>query len=82
MPTSERIVVAAMQVLPPKQGSPCSPSFCNSAIVIVRGRRSHITTSSEAVVALLLVFFDLVDFEVFLLVFLVGILRQTPFDRL
>lgn len=81
MPTSDRIVVAAMQVSPPKHGSLFSPSFANSATFIVRGKRSHITTSSEDVVAVVPVFLDLVDLaEVFLLLFLVGIFEVTPFD--
>src|SRR5215207_172561 len=46
MSTSSRIVVAAMQVSPPKHTSPFSPSLLSSAACIGRGRRTHITTSS------------------------------------
>ena len=76
------MAVAATQVSPEKQMSspPRKPSFCNSATLIARGKRSHITTSPEAVAVAPEVFLDfLVDF--FLLLFVVGILRQTPFDR-
>src|SRR5687767_3717504 len=81
IPTSERIEVAATQVSPPKQMSspPWRPSFCNSATLIARGKRNHITTSSEdcVVVAVRVLFFDFVDFELF---FLVGIEVDSPFE--
>src|SRR6185369_9887459 len=65
MPTSERMVVAATQVSPEKQMSspPRRPSLLSSAALMARGKRSHITTSSEDAVVFL-GFLDLVDFLV------------------